>query len=379
MTSVTKWIIGVGVIIAIALLAWSAKNEPKPVDIKEPIKIGAVLPMTGIAANYGEHQGNAIRMAEEEINAAGGINGRPLQLIIEDDGTNPTKTASAMQKLASIDQTPIVIGAVWDFLANAAIPIADAQKVVLISPAAAPDTLERESQYFFTTFPPISLDLGIFKQLLMSRPQKERVVIMVINNSWGLAHLKTFKQAITEEGRHELVQEVILPKFDDNDIQAELTKIKPLKPTVLLTALNLKDPAVLVRKNKELGVNALVVAHNNVVANVYNGELSPQQMEGVITYHLTPPTADFVSKYKAKFNKDPISEADTAYDAVYVAKRALEAATDSNADTIIKALHGITDFQGASGLIDYSKGNYPANKQPILKTFKNGVLQDLKL
>ncbi len=365
------WLVLALVVIG-GLLWWGQGKKQVPLT-GEPITIGVVLPMTGIAANYGEHQSKAIELAVEEINESGGIDGRPLKIVLEDDGTDPKKTVSAVQKLISIDQTPVIIGAVWDFLANAAIPVIDSQKVVLVSPSAAPDTLEKTSPYFFTTFPPIALDQGVFEDYLRSKPAGQRIAVVYINNAWGHAHRDTFMKALANVSGHTVVKEVELPKFDGNDMQREMSLLKQLEPAVIFTAVNLSDPEILIKKNKELGLNAEIVSHPNTAANYFNGNLSAAQMEGLIVYQLARASDTFVKKYVAKYDKEPISEADSAYDAVYVIKEALEkSGGDYTPDSIRAGLKQITDYEGATGRIDYSANNYPLNKTPYLEVFRDG-------
>jgi len=201
---------------------------------------------------------------------------------------------------------------------------------------------------------------------------------MYINNAWGKAHERTFEKALENAGRHTLVATVVLPKFDDNDIQAELTKLKPLRPTLILTALNLHDPAIPVRKNRELGLNMQVVAHNNIAPNVLNGDVSSEVMEGLVTYHLSPPKDSFVVAYRERFGREPISEADTAYDALFVIKEAMEKTGATDAESIRRGLREVTDYDGVSGRIDFSEHNYPENKVPILKVFRGGEFVPLE-
>jgi len=95
-------------------------------------------------------------LAVDEINKSGGVAGRQVQVVIEDDHTDPKQTVSAVQKLIVVDHVNALIGGTWDFLANAAIPVIDRQKMVMITPSALPDTLEKTSPYLFVTHSPVS-------------------------------------------------------------------------------------------------------------------------------------------------------------------------------------------------------------------------------
>jgi len=115
MTSTVKIIIAIVVIVLLIVIVGSVKEKETSGPTGEPIVIGAVLPLTGIGANYGEYERDALFMARDRINEEGGILDRPVTLVIEDDETNPAKTATSVSKLASLDGAQVIVGAVWDF------------------------------------------------------------------------------------------------------------------------------------------------------------------------------------------------------------------------------------------------------------------------
>lgn len=341
-------------------------------DKEEPITIGAVLPMTGIAAVYGENEKNGIDLAVKEINEAGGIAGRKLRIIYEDDQTEPKNTVSAIQKLIAVDKVEIVIGGTWDFLANAAIPVIHENKKVLITPSALPDTLETKSPYVFIMHSPVAIHQSVFENFL-SQFDSGKVATIVVNNPWGLAHLETYKKAIAATN-NVLIKEIILPQFDNNDIQRELTLIKSLAPDVLLVTMNLSDSAVFARKQAELRIIAKILAHENLANTYYEGNVAGNYLEGITIFKFSAADSAFTARYEEVYGEKPSTYADTAYDAVYVIKQAIEnmnGATD--AESIRTGLKKITNYKGASGAIDLSVNNFPANKVPVLETFKNGA------
>ncbi len=366
-------VIGVIVIIVIILVATRSSNTSG----KEPIKIGAVLPLTGIAADYGEHQKNAIEMAMNEINASGGVSGRPIQVIFEDDATNPTKTVSATQKLISVDKTEAIIGGTWDFLANAMLPVINAQKKIMITPSAAPDTLEVQSPFLFTTFPAIGDSQKATEKFLKLFPGK-KVALLVINNAWGKAHLKTYKAALAKTG-NTVVKEIILPQFDNNDVQRELSLLKAQKPDIILAALALGDSDVVSRKNVELGINATIFANPSYADGFKNGKVPAQYMKNTYIYLLSPATTAFSDAYQKLYGKFPLNDADSAYDAVYVLKEAIENAGGTyEASAIQEGLKKVRAYHGASGLIDFSSSNFSTNKVSILQMFDGTKFVDVK-
>ncbi|HLD04532.1 MAG TPA: ABC transporter substrate-binding protein [Candidatus Nanoarchaeia archaeon] len=332
------------------------------------INIGAVLPLTGSAAVYGQNAQHGIDLAVKEINVAGGINGKPIRVIYEDDGTEAVKSVTAIQKLIDIDGVHVIIGGVWDFLANADIPVIDQQKVLLLSPSALPDTVTQTSSYFFVFHSPVASNQVVFEKWLKLLPSK-RVGAIVISNPWGLAHLDTFKKAVQATGAT-LIEERILPNFDNNDISTELTKFQSENLDGLFAAINFNDFLMLDRKRKELDFQSSLLAHENFADHVKSGRLDASNAEGVYVFGFSEPTPEFVTKFINAYGESPVFVGDIAYDIVYALKMAMEGSGE-NTDQIIQVLQKI-DFQGASGRIYLGDKNYPLNKKPILEKIVNG-------
>jgi branched-chain amino acid transport system substrate-binding protein len=365
-------LIGIIIIIILALVGWRAYEGQKARG--SSITIGAVLPLSGVAAQDGENEKNGIAMAISEINATGGIGGRQLSAIFEDDESDPKISVSAVTKLISIDNIQVMIGGTWDFLANAVVPVIAQDKRVMITPSTFPDTLQATSTYLFETHSPVAIDEPIFEKFL-NRFKNPRVVVIAPSQPWGMAHVRAFEQAIAAT-HSQLVKEVILPNFDDNDIQGQLTLVKPLRPDVILTAINFDDYAAFMKRRFALGISAPVLAEQKVEDMYARDNLSADLLSNVFVFRFSPSSPTFVSAYQKMYGDAPKEYADTAYDSVYVIKQAIEESGEkTDADSIRMGLKKITSYQGASGLIDFSQNNYAENKTPILDEFVGGNFQ----
>ena len=164
MNNGVKW--GIGVVVAVivlwggwALFAPSNTTDETPVVTEEPeedtspIVVGFISPLTGDAATYGEPGQKVTQLAVAEINNAGGINGRELQVIYEDGKCNGKDAASAMQKLVNVDKVQAVLGGFCSGESLAAAPIANANKVLLFSPGSSSPDLTEAGPYFFRNYP----------------------------------------------------------------------------------------------------------------------------------------------------------------------------------------------------------------------------------
>ena len=117
----------------------------------KPVKIGFIGPMTGDAANYGKLMTQAIKIAVEEKNLSGGIDGHKIELIAEDDEGKPDKANSAIEKLAGIDKVWGIIGAVFSSSSLAIAPKAQASKIVMISPSSTHKDLLKKGDFIYRT------------------------------------------------------------------------------------------------------------------------------------------------------------------------------------------------------------------------------------
>ncbi|MCH7568619.1 MAG: ABC transporter substrate-binding protein [Nanoarchaeota archaeon] len=357
-------IIGVVVIIVLIVFYMIAGSSPQ----EETIKIGAILPLTGIASIHGQNERQGIDLAVKEINEAGGINGKPIEIIYEDDQTNPAKSLISYNKLIDVNGVEVVIGGTWDILANAIIPESEKKQVVILSPSALPDTLEQESPYFFSMHSPVAVNQEVFEKFIIDNAI-ERVGIIVVNNPWGLAHLDTFKKAI-ENTDATVVEERILQSFDNNDISTDLSILKDLDVDSIFVTINFNDMALFGKKRIELGIGSKILAHSNFASSIEAGRLSIELSEGVTIFRFSEPSQEFIEKFSLEYGKTPEIYSDIAYDTVYVIKNAIEKYGYSS-DGIIRGLREV-DLSGTSGQIYFGNNNYPANKQPVLEIISNG-------
>ncbi len=137
--------------IVVALIVTHMKRE-------KAVIVGAVMPLTGDAASYGTAVREGIELACEEINSRGGINGTPIKVVYEDSQANPKQGVSAFQKLVSVNQTEVVVGAVASSVTLAIAPIAERSEVVLISPASSSPKITTAGEFIFRNYPSDELE-----------------------------------------------------------------------------------------------------------------------------------------------------------------------------------------------------------------------------
>lgn len=363
-------------LICLALLIAASSCSPKDAQIDSAtdapakLRIGAVLPLTGAASIHGQNEREGLELARKEINKAGGIAGKQVDIIYEDDQTDSAKSVTAVKKLIELDNVKLIIGGTWDFLANAEIPVIDQDKAVLISPSARPDTITRDSDYFFVMHSPVLLhERAIEKWIDITNVSS--IIAVVVDNPWGAAHIKALRAAARAKNIT-IIEERMLPSFESNDISTEVTKVKALRADGLFAIMNFNDNAMLAKKRIEQSIDIPILAGEDFLTALTSGKMEPSQAEGVSILLFKSDPTGFPARFEKEFNKPADIYSDTAYDSLYAIKAAIEKAGSQDPDQVIEALHEI-EFDGASGKIFFGEKNFPENKNSVLGTIQDGI------
>lgn len=195
---------------------------------EKEIKIGAILPLTGDAAKYGESAKRAIDLAVEEINSTGGIKGSKIKVIYEDDQALPEKGVSAIQKLITVDKVHVVIGAMPSSVTLAMAPIAEKNKVVLFSPASSNPKITEAGDYIFRNDVSDIFEGGKMADETWQRLKFRKAAVLYINNDYGVGIKDVFVYRFTVLGGEIVATE----NFEQGttDFRTQLTKIKQGNP-----------------------------------------------------------------------------------------------------------------------------------------------------
>ncbi|MCD5406165.1 MAG: ABC transporter substrate-binding protein, partial [Desulfotomaculum sp.] len=170
----------------VTLLGCGQGDQPATVE-EEVIKIGCVLSMSGALGAMGIKMADAVTMAVAEINAAGGINGKQIELIIEDDATDAVQALAAVRKLVEINDVQFMIAGMTSGAAKVIGPYLAERQVIAISPSATSPTLTGEPwrDYFFRTAPSDAFQGQAIAQLALDKGLK-RLVVFAMNNPYGM-------------------------------------------------------------------------------------------------------------------------------------------------------------------------------------------------
>ncbi|MCK4655014.1 MAG: penicillin-binding protein activator [Candidatus Cloacimonetes bacterium] len=337
------------------------------------IKIGAILPLTGGAAKYGESAKRAIDLAVEEINSTGGIKGSKIKVIYEDDQALPDKGVSAIQKLITVDKVPVVIGAMPSSVTLAMAPIAEKNKVVLFSPASSNPKITEAGDYIFRNDVSDIFEGGKMADEAWRRLKFRKIAVLYINNDYGAGIKDAFVYSFTILGGEIVVTE----NFEQGttDFRTQLTKIKQDDPEAVYI-VGYKEQIQILKQFRELGLKSQILATIMLEDPEIIQKVGDSAEGAIYTYRAYDPNSEqkeikeFVENFKVKYGIEPDNWAAQCYDALNIIALAIK---DSgyNSDSIKKALYGIKNFPGVSGLTTFDE-NGDVIKPIKLKTVKNG-------
>ncbi|MEK6960158.1 MAG: ABC transporter substrate-binding protein [Nanoarchaeota archaeon] len=318
--------------------------NPTGKAIAEPIKIGAVLSLTGFAQSYGEPSRNGILLAEKEINAAGGVNGRLIKVIFEDDGTSGKNAVTATQKLIDVDKVDAIIGGTWDLSLEPITPVTAKAGLIIINPSTGnADPKSRLSPNLFRTWPSIERQIDAIRPVM----QKERIKnIALIRNSgpWALAHKSALERLLAKTGG-KIVYDAAGPDVDNNDLGSEITKIAAQDIDAVFLASGQNDAANTIKKFKEQGFKTVLISSEGSLGTAIKaGLVDLKDAEGAYLIDLAPTDPDFIIDYQREYGKKPGLSADTSYNAVKTLARAYNATGTTDTETVRAYLQSSGDF-----------------------------------
>jgi len=322
----------------------------------QPIKIGVELPLTGYAATYGEDAKRGAELAVEEINAAGGINGRKVEAIYEDDGAMGKTSVSATQKLVDVDKVPVIVGGMMASAALSAAPIARENKVVFVATVSSHPDLTNEELYVYRVFITVRMHGNTMAKYAYNVLKAKTGAALTPSNDYGVTHEKAIRERFTKLGGTWLVSESYTP--GSSDFRAQLTKIKEKNPEVLFCPGPMKETAQMFRQIVEMRIKTILFP-SSMLEDPKFFELAGNTGEGAyfstFIKEKVAKEEEYTAKFKAKFpGKDPGISSKCYYDGMQLVFHALKQGALTGPE-INKVLAKTKNFQGITGSITFDK------------------------
>jgi branched-chain amino acid transport system substrate-binding protein len=356
-----------------ATTAAAAPTTPTPAPgATTPIKIGAILSVTGPQSSLGLPEKQTLEMEVEKINAAGGVNGRPLSIVIYDDEGDETKAVMFAQKLINEDKVKAILGPTISGTSMAILETVSNAQIPLISCAASykivTDEKGQARKWVFKTPQSDSMAVERIYEYL-KKNNVNQVAIMSVSNGYG------------DSGRAELQR--LAPNFavtlvadekfgnDDTDMTPQLTKIQKTDAQALIVWGTQKAPAIIAQNAKTLGLKLILVQSHGVASKKFielagdaaNGEVLPAG-KLIVAAQLpdTDPQKAVVTQYKTDYEAKTQSPVSTfgghAYDALMILVEAMKKAGTDDPAAVRSALEQIQGFVGTGGVFNLSAADH---------------------
>lgn len=342
---------------------------------EEPILIGFFSHLSGNFAEYGTSFKNAIELYVDELNAQGGIEGRPVKLLIEDDRNSPQEAASVARKIASNPDVVLAIGS-WSTTASlAAAPVFTEAKIPQISPTSSHPDFTKQSDYLFRQNNTDDILAQYNADTIQNKLKANRVVIPYSQDDWGVYTGQATAQAIKDAGGEVLLLESVQP--GSRDFRPFISKIKSVKPDGVFLALPYQEASIFLQQLRQAGEN-LPVGGGIPLTSPKFIELSGDSAEGTVLHTIffagDPRQQAFTDAYQARYNRLPDQFAALAYDAIAVGteaiKRVIRSGESLTGEAVRDELANGPAYEGVTGLTEYEDGN--VKKAPVFITVRDG-------
>jgi len=339
----------------------------------EVIKIGAILPLTGENAKYGESAKNSIDLAIEEINSGKGINGKKISVIFEDSKGNTKEGVNAIKKLIIANKVSSIIGAMASSITLAIAPIAEESEVVLLSPASSAPEITHAGDYIFRNCYSDIYEGSKMANYIYNETVYRKVSIIHINNDYGMGLREAFREEFKRLGGK--VVSIETYDFGATDFRTQIGKLMLSRPDAIYI-VGYGEMGRLLIQTKELGCeipffSCIMFEDPDII------EISGEISEGIIytfpsfdTDSKKNVVEDFVNSYKSKYNERPDGFAANTYDALKILSLAIKKGGDKGYK-IKEALYTIKDYPGVTGKTSFDI-NGDVVKPIGIKTVENG-------
>lgn len=361
-------------VLTMSMIAGCSETSKVGTDSSDTIKLGGVFPITGDVPALGAAMNNGAKLAIKEINAAGGVLGKKLELTVEDDQNQASTAPNAITKLIEQDKVKAVIGT---YASKCSIPmaaVAKQAKVVMITPGSTNEKVTTEGgEYVFRAcfIDPLQGKIGA-KFAAENLKAKKVAMLYDIGNDYCVGISKEFKANFESSGGTIAYEKTY--NTGESDFKAFLTEIKELNVDVLYLPDNYSTVGLIAKQAREVGIKATLLGSDSW-SDPGLVQVGGDAIEGAyFTDHVSLKSENevikkFVSNYKAEYKADPSAFSVLSYDSVYIVAEAIKAAGSTDEVAIKDAM---TKLNADCGTNHYT---FDDKRNPIKSVVINKVVK----
>jgi len=366
------------VLMLFSLLAGCGTKAPatdKAADQSDTIKLGFLGALTGSVANYGNPGQKGMKMAIDELNAKGGILGKKVEGIYEDNKGESSEIANITTKYITKDKVVALVGDPCTGLTKVAADIAQKNKVVIFSAGATGAGVVEIGDYVFrNTLLDAVAAPAVVDWMINKKGWKNLAVITSGNNGYSTALTPIFKQAISDKGGKVVLEDTI--NDGETDFTAQVTKLKNAGADALVFTGYYTEAALIMNEAKKKNLDIVLVGGDGLYGQdlVKLGGAAVQEKvvfyAGFSTDQPTAETAKFLEAYRAKYQEDPDMFSAQYYDAVMILAKAMETSKSTDPSVFKAELAKLKDYPGVSGVTTFGPNREPIKSPVCLLTVK---------
>lgn len=355
-----------------------SENNDKSGGETVEAKVGVISWLTGSGASYGEAITNGLKLANEELTDKGEVK---IDLVIEDSAGAQDQALSAAQKLMNNENVSAIIGPTLSTEMNVVGPEADMNGIPILGTSTTADGIPQIGEYVFRDSIPESVAIPASVKKAVDEYGAKKVALIYGNDDvFTKSGYDTMKKTVEDMGLEVVTTETF--QIGQSDYKAQLTKIKNLKPDLVLASALYNEGAVILDQARKMGIDVPFVGGNgfnspeiiNIAGDAANGLIvatpwfAGKENEKV---------QNFVKKYNEEYGKDPDQFAAQAYDGLYLMAEAIKTAGSDDPDAIRDGLAGIKDFEGVLGTMSFDEDG-DIVMEPTVLIIEDGKFKEFK-
>ena len=361
------------VVVGLSSVLFACKKAPNQIT-RTDIPIGEFASLTGTTASFGVSSHNGTVMAIDEINAAGGLFGKPIRLITEDDQSKAGEAATVVKKLISRDGIVALLGEVASSRSLEAAPICQQASIPMVSPASTNPKVTEQGDFVFRVCFIDPFQGTVLSKFSLNKGWKKIAILTDVKQDYSVGLSEFFKAHFVANGGM-IVNEQSYSS-GDKDFKAQLTAIKASAPDAIVASGYYTEAGLIALQARELQLNVPLLGGDGWDSPSLV-EVGGKAVEGCFfsnhfsTEDPAPVIQDFLKRYRDKFNEEPGAMSALGYDSAMILVDAMKRAGTTDGRAVRDALAATKDFTAITGKITLNPQRN-ADKSAVVLEVKEG-------
>jgi branched-chain amino acid transport system substrate-binding protein len=342
------------VLLSILLIPAVGCKKAPTADQADEIVVGEFGSLTGNTASFGQSSHKGVQMAFDEQNADGGVLGKKLRLVLEDDQSKAGEAATVVRRMISRENLVAILGEVASSRSLEAAPIAQQNKIPMISPSSTNPKVTEVGDHIFRVCFIDPFQGAVLAKFMLARGWKKAAILMDVRQDYAVGLNEFFKDYYRKNGGTVVSEQSY--SSGDKDFRAQLTSIRATQPEAILVAGYYNEAGLIASQARQLGLHVPLLGGDGWDSPSLV-EVGGEAMEGnFFSNHFSaedksPAVQNFLARFREKYSEDPDAMAALGYDAAMILFDAMKRAGTTEEGALCRAIASTKDFPGVTGSI----------------------------